>query len=188
MQCLHWENVAYCITACISQGLVSLCLSMSASYMSCLQETVGILFVFAYLLGFLSFIHKFVRRSFLFEAVRRQSPHNAQATGRARCAQNGTRAQRPHKHKTRCSIPPGASLSWRCPVPSLIGLAYIQRQRPDSSTAQTCHSALIWPAYIHRAIPDSSTALRYNSSRRYWLWNSSKLPISDQTSLQHTAS
>ena len=159
MQCLHWENVAYCITACISQGLVSLCLSMSASYMSCLQETVGILFVFAYLLGFLSFIHKFVRRSFLFEAVRRQSPHNAQATGRARCAQNGTRTQRPHKHKTRCSIPPGASLSWRCPVPSLIGLAYIQRQRPDSSTAQTCHSALIWPAYIHRAIPDSSTAL-----------------------------
>ena len=174
MQCLHWENVAYCITACISQGLVSLCLSMSASYMSCLQETVGILFVFAYLLGFLSFIHKFVRRSFLFEAVRRKSPHNAQATGRARCAQNGTRAQRPHKHKTRCSIPPGVSLSWR--------------QRPDSSTAQTCHSALIWPAYIHRAIPDSSTALRYNSSRRYWLGNSSKLPISDQTSLRHTAS
>ena len=161
---------------------------MSASYMSCLQETVGILFVFAYLSGFLSFIHKFVRRSFLFEAVRRQSPHNAQATGRARCAQNGARTQRPHKHKTRCSIPPGASLSWRCPVPSLIGLAYIQRQRPDSSTAQTCHSALIWPAYIHRAIPDSSTALRYNSSRRYWLGNSSKLPISDQTSLRHTAS
>ena len=159
MQCLHWENVAYCITACISQGLVSLCLSMSASYMSCLQETVGILFVFAYLLGFLSFIHKFVRRSFLFEAVRRQSPHNAQATGRARCAQNGTRTQRPHKHKTRCSIPPGASLSWRCPVPS-----------------------------IQHPIPDSSTALRYNSSRRYWLGNSSKLPISDQTSLRHTAS
>ena len=50
-------------------------------------------------------------------------------------------------------------------MPSLIGLAYIQRQRPDSSTAQTCHSALIWPAYIHRAIPDSSTALRYSSSR-----------------------
>ena len=124
----------------------------------------------------------------LFEAVPRKSPHNAQATGRARCAQNDARTQRPHKHKTRCSIPPGASLSWRCPVPSLIGLAYIQRQRPDSSTAQTCHSALIWPAYIHRAIPDSSTALRYNSSRRYWLGNSSKLPISDQTSLRHTAS
>ena len=111
----------------------------------------------------------------LFEAARRKSPHNAQATGRARCAQNGARTQRPHKHKTRSSIPPGASLSWRCPV-------------PDSSTAQTCHSALIWPAYIHRAIPDSSTALRYNSSRRYWLGNSSKLPISDQTSLRHTAS
>ena len=70
----------------------------------------------------------------------------------------------------------------RCIIKLALSSAIIQRQRPDSSTAQTCHSALIWPAYIHRAIPDSSTALRYNSSRRYWLGNSSKLPISDQTS------
>ena len=72
---------------------------MSASYMSRLQETVGILFVFAYLLGFLSFLKQCVGK--VRTTRKQQDARGVLRTARAHNALTSTRhaaAYRPVHH------------------------------------------------------------------------------------------
>ena len=64
--------------------------------------------------------------------MRISSTQRASTRTRAVCSERHARTT----PKTPCTIMQADSLSMRCPVPSIMGLAYIHRPRPDSSTAQ----------------------------------------------------
>ena len=139
-----WNTLPYYITACISQSLLSLCLSMSACCKLLFKKRYTLSDPYSLFTVFTPHSFLFVRCARKLNAERKQQ--DARCVLQMACATTARTTP-----KTRCRIPPGDSLSWRCPVPSIIGLAYIQRHRPDSSTAQTCHSALWAHAFQTKA-------------------------------------
>ena len=83
---------------------VSLSLSLHVFVLpvSCSRMSRHFVYVFYTLSGMHTYQESYasftvlIPHSFLFVAVCAKPPHSAQATGRALCAQNGTRTQRPH--------------------------------------------------------------------------------------------
>ena len=112
----------------------SLSLSLHVCVLPIVVQEAAHLVGYAYLPGSIFCIHRIHTPFIPFCKGCANAPR--QATGRALCAPKMARAHNARTTpKTRCRIPPGDSLSWRCPVPSIIGLAYIQRPIPDTSTA-----------------------------------------------------
>ena len=100
-----WNTLPYYITASISQGLLSLCLSMSACCQLLFKKQHTLSDMHTYQDPY-SVFTAFIPRSFLFVRGCANAPR--QATGRALCAPKMARAHNARTTpKTRCRIPPG---------------------------------------------------------------------------------
>ena len=136
----EWNAISRLATLCILQSimyLASTCLSLSVPVCVLnvfVQEPGGIWLLCARVaVSEMTSCMRNIHPPFVpfCCSVRESSTQRASTRTRAVCSERHARTT----PKTRCTIPQADSLSMRCPVAFILGLAYIQRPKPDSSTA-----------------------------------------------------